>query len=163
MGRQMIIERKKGCIMTVYPGMGKTLLMMFIGLGLMMISCQSKAQDQVPKEVKTAFQQKYPGENDPDWKKDKNENYESHFKIEGKHYRADFSPNGDWIETERSIDRDDLPEKVQERIKAEYGDFEIVEIEEVEHHSKGIFYDVEFKRNGEKKDVEFKADGQVLK
>ncbi|MFT4832224.1 MAG: hypothetical protein ACI815_001876 [Psychroserpens sp.] len=71
--------------------------------------------------------------------------------------------NGDWIETEWGIDGDDLPEKVRELIKAQYGDFEIVEIEEAEHHLKCIFYDVEFKRNGEKKDIEFRADGQELK
>ncbi len=56
----------------------------------------------------------------------------------------------------------ELPKKVHDIIKEQYGDFEIVEVEEVDHHSKGLFYEVEFKRNGEKKDVEFSPNGQVL-
>ena len=143
-------------------GTVKSIMMMVMGLVLVLTSCESKAQGKVPDEVRASFEYKYPGENDPDWKKDKNGNYESHFKKDGNHYRADFSPNGDWIETERSLDKDDLPKAVREIIKMQYKDFEIVEIEEVDHHSKGVFYDVEFKRNGEKKDVEFKANGQVL-
>lgn len=136
--------------------------MMVLGLVLVMTSCQSKAQGKVPDQVKASFEIKYPGENDPDWKKDKNGNYESHFKKDGKHYRADFSPKGNWIETEQSIDKDDLPKEIRDIIKAQYDDFKIVEIEKVDHHSKGVFYDVEFKRNGEKKDVEFTASGRVL-
>lgn len=137
-------------------------ILIVILFGLLLFSCETKAQDGVPEEVKASFQAKYPGEDDPDWEKDSNGNYESSFKEDGKHYRADFSPNGDWIETERSMEEKDLPEKVRDIIKDQYGDFEIVEVEEVDHHSKGLFYDVEFKRKGEKKDVEFSPEGQVL-
>lgn len=162
MDRQMIIKRTDSLIPMGISSIGKSLLMLMVGALLVLTSCQTKAQGKVPDEVKAAFQNKYPGENDPDWKKDRNGNYESHFKKDGKHYKADFSPDGNWIETELSIKKKDLPEVIQDLIKAEYSDFEIVEIEEVQHHSKGLFYDVEFKQNGEKKDVEFSADGQVL-
>lgn len=158
----MIIKSNRSCFRLVLPDIGKSLMMIAVGLVMVLTSCQTRAQGQVPKEVKVSFENKYPGENDPDWKKDKNGNYESHFKKDGKHYRADFSPKGDWIETEQSIDKDDLPKEVRDVIKALYDDFEIVEIEKVDHHSKGVFYDVEFKRNGEKKDVEFAASGLVL-
>ena len=129
---------------------------------LVLIGCSNSTKGQVPEEVKTTFKAKYPGETDPDWHKDKNGNFESHFKIDGKHYRADFSPTGNWIETERSIDEKDLPEVVKEAIKLKYKKYKIDEIEEVQHAQKGLFYDVEFKIDGDKKDVEFNSSGAVI-
>lgn len=133
-------------------------LFLFIGL-----SCQQKVNSQeAPEAVQKTFEAKYPGENDPDWEKDSHGNYESHFKIDGIKYRADFRPNGQWIETETSIDKKDLPKAIRKIIETEFDDEEINEVEKVEHYSKGTFYDVEFKRKGKNKDVEFKADGTIL-
>lgn len=127
------------------------------------IGFQQKAYSQdTPEAVKEKFKTKYPGENDPDWEIDAHGNYESHFKIDGIQYRADFRPNGEWIETETSIDKDDLPKAIKKIIEKDYDDDEITEVEKVDHHSKGIFYDVEFKRKGKNKDIEFKADGTIL-
>lgn len=126
------------------------------------ISYSSNAQKKAPKAVQTSFEQKYPGENDPDWHTDKNGFYESHFKIKGKHYRADFRKNGQWVETERNIKKEDLPKAVKQVLNDKYKNVKIYEIEEVTHHSKGFFYDVELKINGKKKDIEFLKDGTIL-
>lgn len=125
-------------------------------------NCQNTVNAQAPDAVKETFQNMYPGENDPDWEKDSNGNYESHFKIDGVKYRADYSPDGKWIETETSIDKEDLPKAIKEVIKSKYSDEEITEIEKVEHHSKGLFYDVEFKKKGKNMDVEFRANGEII-
>lgn len=125
--------------------------------------CQNTVKSQTPKEVKEAFQTKYPGENDPDWEIDANGNYESHFKIDGIKYRADFSPAGEWIETETNIGKKDLPEPIRTAIKTNYGSEEITEIEKVDSASKGLFYDVEFKQKGKNRDVEYRASGEVVK
>lgn len=126
-------------------------------------SCQSSvvAQD-VPEAVESAFKAKYPGENDPDWRIDKNGNFESHFKKKGEHYRADFSPAGNWIETESSISKKDLPDAIKDKLKKDYDDYKIVELEKVDSAAKGAFYDVELKKDGKKMDVEFRADGSIL-
>ena len=125
-------------------------------------TCQNSSNAQAPDAVKTTFQSMYPGEDDPDWHTDSNGNFESNFKIDGIKYRADFSPNGNWIETETSIDVKDLPQAIRDVIKAKYASEEITEVEKVEHHSKGLFYDVEFKQKGKNKDVEFKENGDIL-
>ncbi|MDB4293249.1 PepSY-like domain-containing protein [Maribacter sp.] len=117
---------------------------------------------KTPEVVQSAFEQKYPKENSPEWEIDANGNFEAGFKKKGKKYRADFSPEGKWIETERSIKKKELPKVIQDIIKKEYKNEELVEIEEVDHHSKGRFYDVEFKAKGKNMDVEFKADGQII-
>ena len=125
-------------------------------------ACQNTVNAQAPDVVKKTFQKMYPGENDPDWHIDDNGNYESNFKIDGIKYRADFLPNGNWIETESSIEVKDLPKAIRDKIKADYGSEDITEVEKVEHHSKGLFYDVEFKQKGKNLDVEFKANGDII-
>jgi len=140
----------------------KNILLLLTFLSYSFICCTNQVKGQTPEAVKAAFQKKYPDENDPDWTVDKNGNFESKFKKNGEHYRADFSPEGKWIETERNIKKKDLPQAVQDRIKDDYDDIKIYEIEEVQHHSKGIFYDVEFKIDGKKKDVEINAAGIII-
>lgn len=135
------------------------LVMIIILLGW---SCQEQVIGQsVPDAVQTSFEKKYPNEDGPDWEVDSHGNYESHFKMNGIKYRADFRPDGQWIETETSIDKKDLPKAIRNAIEKKYNG-EISEVEKVDHHSKGIFYDVEFKRKGKNKDIEFRADGTVI-
>ncbi|UWX54420.1 PepSY-like domain-containing protein [Maribacter litopenaei] len=136
--------------------------MLFSASLILFTGCSNEAKSQVPDEVKASFKAKYPGENDPDWRRDKNGNFESHFKKDGEHYRADFSPNGSWIETESSIKKKDLPKPIIEVIKSNFDEDAIVEIEKVDHNQKGLFYDVEFKIDGKKKDVEFNKDGKII-
>jgi len=133
-----------------------------IFISVIFFSCGKKAKAQAPDAVKATFQNMYPGEDDPDWHKDDHGNYESNFKIDGIKYRADFSEVGKWIETETSIDVKDLPKVIRDRIKEDYGSEDITEVEKVEHHSKGLFYDVEFKQKGKNMDVEFKASGEII-
>ncbi|GJM35242.1 MAG: hypothetical protein DHS20C18_42430 [Saprospiraceae bacterium] len=117
---------------------------------------------KVPDAVHAAFEAKYPGENKPDWQVDRNGNFEAHFKEDGEKFRADFSPSGAWIETERSIKRKELPDAVKEAIEKQYKDIKIVEVEWVDHAQRGIFYDVEFKEGGRKYDVEFSTQGTIV-
>lgn len=138
------------------------MFLVLILINLVVLSCKQNANAQTPDAVKETFQKKYPGEDDPDWHKDDQGNYESHFKIDGIKYRADFNPDGSWIETETSIDEDELPKAIREAIKRDYDDSEITEVEKVDHHSKGLFYDVEFKQKGKNKDVMYKASGEVI-
>ncbi|WP_373071896.1 PepSY-like domain-containing protein [Zeaxanthinibacter enoshimensis] len=140
----------------------KTQIALLFTISLIMIACANRAEGQVPDAVSKAFEAKYPGENDPDWETDANGYYESSFKIDGKHYRADFDKDGNWIETERSVEFDDLPKPVKKMIESEYDRSEITEIEEVEHPEKGLFYDIEFKRKGKNKDIMITKEGKVI-
>ncbi len=126
------------------------------------VESQNDNKDNTPKAVKLTFQNKYPGEDDPDWHIDSNGNYESHFKINGIKHRADFSPNGEWIETEVSIDKDELPKAVIKVIDEQFPDEKITEIERVQSAKKGLFFDVEFKRKGKNKDVEINNFGKII-
>jgi len=127
-----------------------------------MLSCINSINIEVPLVVKKSFETKYPKEKTPSWEIDAHNNFEAHFKDKGIKYRADFSPNGQWIETETSISKKQLPEAIQQKIKQHYNNYKIAEIEKVSSALKGEFYDVEFKQKGKNKDIEFRASGEEL-
>ena len=127
-----------------------------------MLSCLPKVEAQIPDAVLKSFKIKYPNEKVHDWEKDAHDYFEIQFKKDGEQHRADFMADGTWIETEVSIDKDDLPKAIKKVIKEQYGDREISEVEKVQHHSKGLFYDVEFKQKGKNMDVEFKENGKII-
>jgi len=140
-------------------------ILLFIFL-LCFISCETETpknevqeQLEIPQIVLDAFAQKYPNEKNADWEVDRNNNYEAQFKEDGVKYKADFSPNGIWVETECSLKKKDLPDAVRETIKRDYDDHKIVEIEKTDHPKKGIFYDIEFKKDGKKFDIEYDENG----
>jgi len=120
------------------------------------------AEADRPK-LEAAFKAKYPDVKEVSWEKDSNGNYEAQFEQNDEKYRADFSPIGNWIETENSIKFKHLPKSVQDAIEREYDKDDIEEIEQVNHYQKGIFYDVEFDAKGEKKfDIEYNALGKII-
>lgn len=140
-------------------------LLSFLTIGV--VSCQENKkkdieEDKVPEAVQMTFQKKYPGENDPDWKQDEHGYWESHFKIDGEKYRADFNADGSWVETENDIKTENLPQAIKKVIDEKYSDREITEVERVDSAEKGIFYDVEFKQKGKNMDVEFRKDGTEI-
>ncbi len=116
----------------------------------------------VPPEVERAFAEKYPDSDADEWEVDVNGYWEAHFRRNALEFRADFTEDGKWVETERSIEFEDLPDEVQRAIKLDFGEDEIAEIEAVDHPRKGAFFDVEFERPGKNLDIEYKADGQRL-
>lgn len=116
----------------------------------------------VPLTVQKSFSKRYPKEKNPKWNVDAHGSFEAVFKENGKKYRADFSPDGEWIETECSIGKKDLPKAVLKVIDKKYADRKITEVELVENAVKGTFYDVEFKQKGKNMDVEFRTTGEII-
>jgi hypothetical protein len=112
--------------------------------------------------VESSFEKRYENVGKVKWDVDSNGFWEGEFEKEGKTYRADFKEDGSWVETERSLEFDELPDAVRTAIRSEHGKREIAEIEEVDNHEKGKFYDVEFKEMGKNEDVEYNTDGKPL-
>lgn len=134
-------------------------------LALLLVACQlspgdASGQGDVPELAIETLMRKYPGAKSVEWGRDRNDSHEAHFEYAGRDLRADFDEEGVWIETEESIDWDELPEPVREAIEAEYDPDDIEELEHTDNAEKGDFYDVELDPKGEKKfDVEYRADG----
>jgi len=131
------------------------------------ISCQhgelAAQADSTPEVVLASLAAKYPGAKKVKWNRDRNNSHEAHFRLNGVKLRADFNPDGSWIETERSLEWEDLPDEVQAAIKSEYKKDDIVELEFTDNAKKGEFYDVELDPKGKKKfDIEYRVDGSKL-
>ncbi len=126
-------------------------------------SPESATGDNKMQAAKDAFSEKYPEASSVSWDTDENGYYEASFEQDGDKYRADYTDEGQWVETERSIKFKDLPQAVQKAVEAEYNKDEITEVEQVENAERGQFYDVEFKQKGKNHDVEFREDGQIIK
>lgn len=144
-------------------------LLLSLGLSLVALSaCQlspgtAAAQGEVPAGAIESLAAKYPTAEDIRWGRDRNDSHEAHFEFEGRKLRADYTESGAWIETEESIDYDELPAAVREAIEAEYDVDDIVELEYTDNAEKGDFFDVEIDPEGEKKfDVEYRADGSKV-
>lgn len=137
-------------------------LLFIFNIYFLLTSCVIKSQNEAPEAVQANFEKMYPGENDPDWHIDKNGNYESKFKKKGIHYRADYRPDGTWIETEQNIKKKELPKAIKKRLEDDFDYEKIYEIEKVSHYQKGLFYDVELKIDGKKRDIEFLEDGTII-
>jgi hypothetical protein len=131
-------------------------------ISLVIIGSCSAQEEAGTKRALSFLQEKYGDPGDVDWTTDDNGNLEGQFTSDEVKWRVDFTPEGEWIETEKSIDWNDLPKAVQQAIEEEFDKDDIAELEWVEHSERGQFYDVEFKDSGKNKDVEYEASGKKL-
>jgi len=129
----------------------------------LVIACAfSTSASAVPEIVERAFQQKYGDDVKPEWEVDSNGFWEAQFETEKGPVRADFTVKGKWVETEMTVDFDELPDAVQVAVRNDFGDRELAELEEVDSAAKGQFFDIEFKEKGPNEDVEYTPAGERM-
>jgi hypothetical protein len=133
----------------------------FIFMGFVLVM-MAGADTSVPTPVLEAFAEKYPDVKEPSWEVDGNGYWEAHFVEDDVKYRADFRPNGMWIETENGITYDDLPPDVRAAIELKYRRDQVRDVEAVDSATHGLFYDVELKQGAGKFDLMLDRDGKAL-
>jgi len=74
-------------------------------ISLVMSSCEGSTlkQSDVPPEVVTSFNVKYPGATNAEWKKEKSDGkdvFEAAFKVNGEEIEAEFLPDGTFYKEE---------------------------------------------------------------
>lgn len=118
----------------------------------------------VPSQgAEVAFKKQYPKAEGVSWAEDANGYHEANFTMDGENYRADYTTQGKWVETENSLKFGKLPKAVQQVVNEQFDKDDITEIEQVNSAEKGLFYDVEFKDKGKNKDIEIREDGVIIK
>lgn len=127
-------------------------------LGLSSVSCGQSA----PENVKEAFSKKFPDAKDVKWEKENKSEWEAEFKMAGEEYSANFSNEGEWMETEHEMKISDLPNVVKNTLSSEFDGYEVEEAEMVETPKfKG--YELELEKGKSTLEVVFDANGKVLK
>jgi len=95
--------------------------------------------------MELAFNEKFPEAKSITWKKDKDKSWEVYFKIQGIEHSADFSKTGEWLETEKLINLDEVPRTVLDVIKSKYSQNDILKIYIEQSNNGCIMYEFEFK------------------
>lgn len=101
----------------------------------------SRKQTLVPIVVEKAFNTKYSPDIPRTWQKHYY-GYEAVFIQSDIKYEAEFSANGEWLETEYYVSEKEFPKLVLQKINEERPKFTITKYE-VEITPKGIFYEVD--------------------
>ena len=126
------------------------------------VQAEEKAEEKVPKIVEEVFAEFYPDVEVKEWELDKHGYWEAKFEIGDLKFRADFFKEGKWRETERDIKFLELPFLIRKSIQEKFSDRELNEIEWVDSAEKGLFYDLEFKKEGPNMDVVYAPDGTII-
>lgn len=139
---------------------------MILGGSIILVGCQPESEvdsedavisgEQVPQIVQNIFAQKYPGRT-PQWESQPY-GYEAVFSENGIEYEVELSADGQWLETEYEVSRDEqFPAIVLNQVRSRYPGYQITK-REIEITPRGVFYEVEVENGNE--EIELYFDGQ---
>ena len=137
----------------------------YLLLALLVVFGSIQAQfKSVPAEVTNAFTGTYPKANNVTWKSGFS-SYEAHFDIEGDAAVAKYSNKGEWKETERDMQFDNLAPAIRDGFfKSKYKDWEKKEVKELKEKDKDTLYRILVRQSSlSKKYLYFNAQGQLVK
>ncbi len=113
----------------------------------------------VPTVVENAFNTKYSPDIPRTWQKHYY-GYEAVFIQNNIKYEAEYSDNGEWLETEYYVSEKEFPKAVLQKIKKERPNFVITKYE-VEITPKGIFYEVDITDGEIEEELYFDGKGNA--
>ncbi len=119
-----------------------------VALILTFISFNAYGQT-VPSSVVKAFNKKFPDVSKVKWDKENAHEYEASFKMNDIKYSANFSDNGEWLETETASSFDKLPQEVQDAFNTNYNGYKAKATSTIETSKGTTKYEIEYK-NGKK-------------
>jgi hypothetical protein len=118
--------------------------------------------EQVPANIISAFQNKFPNAKDVEWEMD-NSDFEVNFEIGEVEWSAKYDPSGKLVETENEIKVSQLPQNVRQSIESEYPNCKIEEAEQATLADNSVVYEVEVEKDKKTYEVQVSTDGKILK
>jgi len=131
------------------------------GLLVALSGCSQKVV--VPDKVTTAFKTQFTGAAKVKWSKESDKEFEAEFHLAGIEMSANFTEDGQWVETETEIPKKDLPAAVTDTLNAKYPGFRIEEAAWTETAGGGSFYELNIEKKREELILHIDRQGQVLK
>jgi hypothetical protein len=123
---------------------------------------QDIPQSQVPSVIVNNFQQAFPKAYDVDWEMD-GEYYKVEFEtgLLGSDHDVWYDKAGKLIRHKEEISKSELPQKVLDKIKSEFGAYRVDDVKKITEGTTAT-YTVELKKMGEEWKVAFDSEGNVL-
>lgn len=115
-----------------------------------------------PEPVIKAFKQRFPAAAGVKWEKEKGNEWEANFSLHKTKMSANFSPEGQWLETETAIPLSQLPAKVSAAVRQDNKGFRLTGAARIERAKSGTVYETELKAGKRKKEVFYQADGTSI-
>ncbi len=138
-------------------------LISVLSVTLSLQSCAQESESKnVPEKVLTAFKTKFPDAKKVNWEMENDSEWEAEFKLNGKEYSANFSAEGEWLETEYEIKESDIPSNILAVLDKNFSDYEIEELEIAETAS-GNSYEMEIEIGEDGFEVTIDAKGNLTK
>ncbi len=122
----------------------------------------SAQKAKTPMAAEKAFQQKFPKAKEVTWEKEGKAEYEATFIQDGKKGSANFSPAGEWLETEMAISLAAAPKTVIDGFNKAFSGAVITEIFKIESKTGKNYFEIEYSVKGKKKEVKLNTDGKPL-
>jgi hypothetical protein len=144
--------------------MKKTILLLLLAANFWAVKSFAQIR-KVPAEVTNAFKAKYPDAQNVEWK-DKVTFFQASFNLNNAEVNADFSPKGEWQQTEKKMDFDALPGAVKDGFKkSKYADWTPGSVTQIEKHEGDTQYKVYAEKSSivQKKFLYFNTEGQLVR
>ena len=117
----------------------------------------------VPASVTQAFNTRFPLAKEVKWEKENSKEFEANFKLNSTNVSANFGLDGQWKETETTINANELPTPVANTVNTRYPGAVIIVAEKIEKPEGTLMYEVNIKVKGKKKELELMPDGNLVK
>tara|TARA_R110001583_G_scaffold190000_1_gene353851 strand:+ start:669 stop:1094 length:426 start_codon:yes stop_codon:yes gene_type:complete len=132
-----------------------------LGLVIMFVSLTSCSKKQPSEIVLSSFAHKFPATDNLKWDKENATEWEAEFEIEGIKYSANFSSEGEWMETEYEVDMDEVPNIIHSILQSKFNDYE-VKVAEVSITPGGNNYELIIEKGRKEQELVFSENGEII-
>lgn len=122
---------------------------------------QDEDYESAPLNVEKALKKKFPKAESINWEMNDDGNWEAKFKLNGKMQSSDFSEAGEWLESERPLAQNEIPQSVLASLNKKYQKYKITESELVET-KEGKWYEIEIETGGKSFEVMLDSKGMIV-
>ncbi len=137
-----------------------------IAVSLLLLNSSVYAQApivNVPQVARDHFAQRYSKAAKQKWKQDSKQ-IKAEFELKGEKYASIYTPNGEWVRTERNIPKSALPAAVTSALQAgKYASWKIDDVEEHNTPQQSKLYKVKVKTETKKAELFFAPDGKLVR
>lgn len=140
----------------------KKILYLFFLMLIADVAISQGNQLKAPGPVLTAFKSKYPKAANVSWNNSQN-NYVAEFKDGMNRTRAIYDQNGTFVESQTSIKKELLPEKVRSTVGAEFKGYNTIEHATIARPNTEESYKVVVDRGTEMVELELDNNGMITK